>query len=586
MMQLNTTKAEVNLSVLPALNEFLAKTVLFKVVTFKELSHLLEEFDKNGPEWRESAENFKEVKVILVDIKTTLVEKVDAYIQENIPPAQEEIMDKDACASVQAALTSMDELYVTTSMAFRMDDDSLQLLDRHMKPVRQCREDLGTRMVYSELFEKPMFKKTEDVKAAMKAIGEDSTLSPITTYQLLEAACKDVQQIMLPAPNEAYEKKLSAVILALTGPLESIVKKNPDDIVTIRMLAESAKVSGYTIGLLGDDPHSAVGRGCKGMVGWVENYKWGLAIRVAFKQVVFYEEKKRTSIDTGMRALKKVLVDPPAPSHQQAVETFKNDATEGLKKVDAYKASQRLVFIADGLVHVEEMEDWARILSWQTPTTSTWEHVKKQIMEVLWEKDADGMKILKCSKAKDAVGIWSFDMQKAMGIWGLQSDSSLKDTVESVNKAIKNVNVIITESGYMSALTTNEGNETELKSAVKKEDSLRKDRGVLLTDVHQGAFIHRRRFQECLWRTAVQARPISDLHFPTLLTAHTQGRAGWIPAVGGRPTSEGYGVRTEFIFGTSTAADSKRCSTSSGRRCGARSGRSELRTVRARAARN
>ena len=131
---------------------------------------------------------------------------------------------------------------------------------------------------------------------------------------------------------------------------------------------------------------------------------------------------------------------------------------------------------------VVEME---RTLHWQSKGTATkFEEVEKAFREIVWRKTDETLAVRNGTDLVDSVKTYlKNDFDKTISTWDLQKDQDLQVVREEIKKALKQGDIILTEAGGMTVITT-ESDAAKRKVAMVREESFRKERGVTLQEVH------------------------------------------------------------------------------------------------------
>ena len=105
----------------------------------------------------------------------------------------------------------------------------------------------------------------------------------------------------------------------------------------------------------------------------------------------------------------------------------------------------------------------------------------------LWQKGpTDALLIVDLMASAEALANWQKnEFERLVTNWDLQKDKAVGAAREALEASLLKANVLLTESGYMTVLTTTEEGSTAQKAGIQTEESYRKSRKVKLQEVHR-----------------------------------------------------------------------------------------------------
>ena len=97
----------------------------------------------------------------------------------------------------------------------------------------------------------------------------------------------------------------------------------------------------------------------------------------------------------------------------------------------------------------------ARTLHWQNKRTATrFEEVEKASREIVWKKTDETLAVRNGTDLVDSVETYVRDFDSVVKTWDLQKDDSVVRTREEIIQTVHRLNIILTESGAMTVITT------------------------------------------------------------------------------------------------------------------------------------
>ena len=480
---------EVEDSTLPKILELKAVAEK-KESTIVQLENVASEFEKSGAEWRQDAAKFENVQVTYKEFEkvlmTAVCDKLKTFMEDHNKGNQGQILNTEQANVLGTEITQVEDLKKKCESAFRLNDVLIQDLDAAWKPVGSLRTMLGEKIKFTDLFSKPLFLDSKKFGENVENCGK-GTLEQIAKFKTeLEDHLQSLRAFRVQAPGPAYEGKIQLAGKMITQALDNVVAAAiPESVLILQVMQLAANVALNTIHLLGHEPQTHSGRQLKLTAGKIDNYKWGFSVTLALALANAAQMESPTKLRDAMKYLKDKLVDPPAPNAADVAKLFDAKVTVAQTLLAGHKATVTNELKTKGGAQRDKVVEMERTLHWQSKGTATkFEEVEKAFREIVWRKTDETLAVRNGTDLVDSVKTYlKNDFDKTISTWDLQKDQDLQVVREEIKKALKQVDIILTEAGVMTVITT-ESDAAKRKVAMVREESFRKERGVTLQEVH------------------------------------------------------------------------------------------------------